>query len=105
MQRKNGCNTYLNQVVLRHISGRLKLHPEHASTDVLKLMRKPSFAMFKEFKNKASAIALKNGINQQVIPYFISSHPFLPSLMASLAIETKGMGYKLEQVQDFTPTP
>lgn len=106
MQRKNGCNTYLNQVVTRHISGRLKVAPEHASNDVLKLMRKPGFAMFKEFKNKASAIALKNGINQQVIPYFISSHPASTIAdMAALAIETKGMGYKLEQVQDFTPTP
>ncbi len=105
-QRKNKVNAYLEQVITKHVSGRLKVAPEHTSDKVLKLMRKPSFRLFVEFKRKADSIARKHGINQQVIPYFISSHPGCELIdMANLAIETKKLGYRLEQVQDFTPTP
>jgi len=97
---------YLKQLITRHVSGRLKVAPEHTSEDTLKIMRKPSFKYFYEFKRIFEQIGKKAGLNQQLIPYFISSHPgsTLES-MASLACETKELGFKLEQVQDFTPTP
>jgi uncharacterized radical SAM protein YgiQ len=97
---------YIRQLVTRHVSGRLKVAPEHTSDDVLKIMRKPSFRYFQEFKKNFDLICEKAGLKQQIIPYFISSHPgsTLES-MAHLACATKDMGFKLEQVQDFTPTP
>ena len=97
---------YLEQVVTCHISGRLKVAPEHTSDATLKIMRKPSFKHFHEFKKKYDALNKKHGLNQPLIPYFISSHPgSTMEEMANLAAETKDMGFKLEQVQDFTPTP
>ena len=97
---------YLEQVVTCHISGRLKVAPEHTSDDTLKVMRKPSFKHFHEFKKKYDKINKKHGLNQPLIPYFISSHPGSKEEdMANLAAETKDMGFRLEQVQDFTPTP
>ena len=97
---------YLNQLIHHHVSGRLKVAPEHTSDDVLKIMRKPSFKYFYKFKEKFDHISKKAGLNQQIIPYFISSHPgsTLES-MADLACKTKDLGFRLEQVQDFTPTP
>lgn len=97
---------YMEQVVTCHISGRLKVAPEHTSDATLKVMRKPSFKHFHEFKKKYEKINKKHGLNQPLIPYFISSHPGSQlEDMANLAAETKEMGFKLEQVQDFTPTP
>jgi uncharacterized radical SAM protein YgiQ len=97
---------YLEQVVCRHINGRLKVAPEHTSDDTLKMMRKPSFKHFHAFKEKYEAINSRHGLNQPLIPYFISSHPGCKEEdMANLAAETKDMGFRLEQVQDFTPTP
>jgi len=97
---------YIRQLVTRHVSGRLKVAPEHTSDDVLKVMRKPSFKYFYDFKAKFDRIGRKAGLNQQIIPYFISSHPgSTAESMAGLACETKELGFKLEQVQDFTPTP
>ncbi|NBC06923.1 MAG: YgiQ family radical SAM protein, partial [Bacteroidetes bacterium] len=97
---------YMEQVVTCHISGRLKVAPEHTSDDTLRVMRKPSFKHFHEFKKKYDAINKKHGLNQPLIPYFISSHPGSEAeSMANLAAETKDMGFRLEQVQDFTPTP
>jgi uncharacterized radical SAM protein YgiQ len=97
---------YMDQLVSRHISGRLKVAPEHTSDDTLKIMRKPSFKHFHEFKKKYEEKNKKHGLNQPLIPYFISSHPGCKEQdMANLAAETKDMGFKLEQVQDFTPTP
>ncbi len=97
---------YLEQVVCRHVSGRLKVAPEHTSEETLRVMRKPSFKHFHEFKKKYEKINKKHGLNQPLIPYFISSHPgSTEEEMANLAAETKDMGFKLEQVQDFTPTP
>lgn len=99
-------DTYMEQVVSRHVSGRLKVAPEHTSDDTLKIMRKPSFKHFHEFKRKFDQVNQKLGLKQQLIPYFISSHPGCQEEdMANLAAETKDMGFKLEQVQDFTPTP
>lgn len=97
---------YMEQVVTCHISGRLKVAPEHTSDATLRVMRKPSFKHFHEFKKKYDKINKKHGLNQPLIPYFISSHPGSQlEDMANLAAETKDMGFKLEQVQDFTPTP
>ena len=97
---------YMEQVVTCHVSGRLKVAPEHTSDNTLKIMRKPSFKHFHAFKKKYDAINKKHGLNQPLIPYFISSHPGSQMEdMANLATETKEMGFKLEQVQDFTPTP
>jgi len=97
---------YMEQVVTCHVSGRLKVAPEHTSDATLRVMRKPSFQHFHEFKKKYDKINEKHGLNQPLIPYFISSHPGSEMEdMANLAAETKDMGFKLEQVQDFTPTP
>lgn len=97
---------YIEQVVTRHISGRLKVAPEHTSDATLRVMRKPSFKYFHKFKEKYDAISEKHNLNQPLIPYFISSHPGCADEdMANLAVETKDLGFKLEQVQDFTPTP
>ena len=99
-------NRYMEQVLTRHVSGRLKVAPENTASKTLKIMRKPSFEYFKMFKKKFDQIDQKHGLNQQLIPYFISSHPGCDDAdMANLAIETKEMGFQLEQVQDFTPTP
>jgi uncharacterized radical SAM protein YgiQ len=97
---------YLEQVVTRHVSGRLKVAPEHTADDTLRIMRKPSFKHFHKFKESYDRIQAKNGLKQPLIPYFISSHPGCKEEdMANLAAETKEMGFQLEQVQDFTPTP
>ncbi|MBC8321756.1 MAG: YgiQ family radical SAM protein [Bacteroidetes bacterium] len=98
--------TYLNRVVSKNVSGRLKIAPEHTSDDVLKIMRKPSFKLYDLFKNKFLSISAKAGLKQQIIPYFISSHPgSTEEDMAQLAADTKAAGLHLEQVQGFTPTP
>ncbi len=98
---------FINELVQHHVSGRLKVAPEHTSDDVLRVMRKPSFKLFRKFKDKFDAAKKKFGKEQlQMIPYFISSHPgSAPKDMADLALQTKDLGFKLEQVQDFTPTP
>jgi len=97
---------YTENVLRNHVSGRLKVAPEHTSEPVLKLMRKPSFKNFHVFKNTFDRINKKFNLNQQLIPYFISSHPACElEDMANLAAETKDMGFQLEQVNDFTPTP
>lgn len=97
---------YAVELIKNHVSGRLKVAPEHTSDEVLNVMRKPSFKLFYELKTLFDSINKKEGINQQLIPYFISSHPGShPADMADLAIKTKELDFKLEQVQDFTPTP
>ncbi len=97
---------YLREVVKHHVSGRLKVAPEHSSNDVLKFMRKPSFQLFEQLNDEFNKINKEENLNQQLIPYFISSHPGSKSEdMADLAIKTKKMNFRLEQVQDFTPTP
>lgn len=97
---------YMEQLITRHVSGRLKVAPEHTSDNTLRIMRKPSFKYFKKFKEKYDQISAKHHLKQPLIPYFISSHPGCEEVdMANLAAETKDMGFHLEQVQDFTPTP
>jgi uncharacterized radical SAM protein YgiQ len=97
---------YAEELIKNHVSGRLKIAPEHTSNEVLGIMRKPDFSMFKEFKKLFDEINKRHNLNQQLIPYFISSHPGCKNIhMAELAVETKMMDFKLEQVQDFTPTP
>lgn len=102
----NNHDEYMEQLITRHVSGRLKVAPEHTSDDTLRVMRKPSFKYFKLFKEKYDKISDKYNLKQPLIPYFISSHPGCEEAdMANLAAETKDMGFRLEQVQDFTPTP
>ena len=97
---------YLEEVILNHVSGRLKVAPEHTSDKVLKIMRKPSFGLFFKLKRFFDSVNQSKGLKQQLIPYFISSHPGSSTTeMAELAAETKDLDFKLEQVQDFTPTP
>lgn len=97
---------YTRELITKHVSGRLKVAPEHTSPEVLKFMRKPSFDLFYEFKRIFDRINKEEGLNQQIIPYFISSHPGCHEEdMAELAVITKGLDFHLEQVQDFTPTP
>ncbi len=97
---------YMREVILRHVSGRLKVAPEHTESSVLRLMRKPDFALFEQFNRFFDKVNREAGLNQQLIPYFISSHPGCTTEdMASLAFKTKRMSFRLEQVQDFTPTP
>lgn len=97
---------YITEVVRHHVSGRLKVAPEHTSPKVLRLMRKPEFGLFKNLVQVFNKVNKDNNLNQQLIPYFISSHPQCHEEdMAHLAIETKNMDFRLEQVQDFTPTP
>lgn len=98
--------SYAEELICNHVSGRLKVAPEHTSDEVLKIMRKPSFRQFHQFKAMFDQINRKYGLKQQIIPYFISSHPGSTEIeMAELAAETKSLDFKLEQVQDFTPTP
>lgn len=97
---------YISDLIKNHVSGRLKVAPEHTSDKVLSLMRKPSFLLFRKFKKIFDDINSKYLLNQQLIPYFISSHPGCTlNDMADLASDTKDLNYHLEQVQDFTPTP
>jgi len=97
---------YTKEVLTKHVSGRLKVAPEHTSDQVLKLMRKPSFKYFHLFKKQFDQFNKRFKLNLQLIPYFISSHPASElEDMANLACETKDMGFQLEQVQGFTPTP
>jgi uncharacterized radical SAM protein YgiQ len=104
--KRNGFMEYIETLIRHHVSGRLKVAPEHTSDDVLKLMRKPSFRLFKSFKKIFDDTNLRFGLKQQLIPYFISSHPASTvEAMANLAGETSALGYRLEQIQDFTPTP
>ena len=97
---------YTHELIAHHVSGRLKVAPEHTSERVLHVMRKPSFEQFEQFKRIFDRINRDEGLRQQIIPYFISSHPGCTAEdMAELAVLTKRMDFHLEQVQDFTPTP
>ncbi|MFV0469315.1 MAG: YgiQ family radical SAM protein [Dysgonomonas sp.] len=97
---------YTREIVQKHVSGRLKVAPEHTSDKVLMCMRKPSFEQFYQFKKLFDKLNAEAGLKQQLIPYFISSHPDCTEAdMAELAIISKSLGFNLEQVQDFTPSP
>lgn len=98
--------TYMEELIAHHVSGRLKVAPEHTQDEVLRQMRKPSFTLFEQFKRIFDRVNRQYGLDQQLIPYFISSHPGCTEAdMAELAIITKNLHFHLEQVQDFTPTP
>ncbi len=104
--KRFGLTDYTRNLVKNHVSGRLKVAPEHTSDHILKIMRKPSFKLFHQFKQTFDKLNQQEGLRQQIIPYFISSHPGSDLTdMAHLACETREMGFQLEQVQDFTPTP
>ena len=97
---------YNEELITSHVSGRLKVAPEHTEDAVLQVMRKPSFELFGDFKKIFDDVNRRHGLRQQLIPYFISSHPGCRETdMAELAVKTKALDFKLEQVQDFTPTP
>ena len=97
---------YTRELIANHVSGRLKVAPEHTSDRVLHIMRKPPFSQFYEFKKIFDRINKEQNLRQQIIPYFISSHPGCTEEdMAELAVITKRLDFHLEQVQDFTPTP
>ena len=97
---------YTKELIVNHVSGRLKVAPEHTSDKTLNVMRKPSFGQFYQFKKIFDAENKKHNLNQQLIPYFISSHPGCSEEdMAELAAITKNLNFKLEQIQDFTPSP
>lgn len=97
---------YTRELIAKHVSGRLKVAPEHTSDGVLHIMRKPPFAQFHDFKKIFDKINKELNLRQQIIPYFISSHPGCTAEdMAELAVITKRLDFHLEQVQDFTPTP
>ena len=105
-QSNKAAMDYTRELIKNHVSGRLKVAPEHTSDHVLQLMRKPSFQQFFEFKRIFDRINREEHLNQQIIPYFISSHPGCSEAdMAELAVITKHLDFQLEQVQDFTPTP
>ena len=103
---ENGYSEYAEALIRNHVSGRLKVAPEHTSEKVLKMMRKPGYNAFRSFKKLFDGITSQAKLRQQIVPYFIACHPGCePEDMAHMAARTKETGFKLEQVQDFTPTP
>ncbi len=97
---------FLEELCRYHISGQLKIAPEHVSEEVLKYMKKPSEKVTTEFIEKYRAMNEKLGMNQFLVPYFMSSHPGSTLKDAlELALYIKNSGMRPEQVQDFTPTP
>lgn len=102
----NAAEKYTHELISRHVSGRLKVAPEHTSEETLRIMRKPTFSQFYRFKKTFDEINHKHNLRQQLIPYFISSHPGCTEEdMAELAAITKDLDFRPEQVQDFTPSP
>jgi len=101
-----GEREYLEELTVNHVSGRLKVAPEHTAPHVLNLMRKVPFNLFRKLKEQFERITRREGLQYQIIPYFISSHPgSSEGDMSELAEEVRSLGIKPEQVQDFTPTP
>lgn len=97
---------YTRELIAHHVSGRLKVAPEHTQDHVLQIMRKPSFSQFYDFKRIFDKVNREEGLRQQIIPYFISSHPGCRKEdMEALSHETCALGLETDQVQDFTPTP
>jgi uncharacterized radical SAM protein YgiQ len=103
---KKSYRDYARELIKHHVSGRLKVAPEHSDEKVLRLMRKPPFSLYRKMQKLFDQINKEEGMNQQLIPYFISSHPGCGNVeMAELAVNAKQMNLMPEQVQDFTPTP
>ncbi len=104
--RRYGLNEYIHRLLRYHVSGRLKLAPEHTQDGVLKMMRKPSFKSFALFYSQFKKVCRQEGLPWQMVPYFISGHPGShDSDMEALAKVVRRMGLNPEQVQEFTPTP
>lgn len=102
----SGERQYLEELAVNHVSGRLKVAPEHTSSHVLNFMRKAPFSLFRKFKSEFDKIIVRKSLKYELVPYFISSHPGSSEReMEELAGEVKSLGIKPEQVQDFTPTP
>ena len=102
----NSLKEYPSELIRYHVSGRLKVAPEHTRDSVLKVIRKPGFEKFIELKKIFEHVNEKNNLKQELIPYFISSHPGCTlEDMAELAAETRALNLRIEQVQDLTPTP
>jgi radical SAM superfamily enzyme YgiQ (UPF0313 family) len=99
-------DTFINELCKYHVSGQLKVAPEHISDKVLKLMGKPGVSVYNRFTKKYKEINAKNNMKQYVVPYLMSSHPGSTLKEAvELAEYVRDMGYMPEQVQDFYPTP
>ena len=99
-------DTFLKELVKHHVSGQLKVAPEHVSESVLEAMNKPPFSLYLEFKKKFDDLNARLGKKQYLVPYLISSHPGCTLKDAvRLAEYLKSIGYMPEQVQDFYPTP
>ena len=97
---------YFNRLVKYHVSGRLKVAPEHTQDNVLRYLGKPSFSLFRTLRKEFDLFNKRENKKYQLIPYFISSHPGCTlSDMAALSHEPSLQGVMTEQVQDFTPTP
>lgn len=97
---------YLKELILEHTSGRLKVAPEHTEPDVLKLMAKPSFALFERLRMEFDNIVRSGNKRCELVPYFISGHPGCGMReMRRLASRPALRGLYMDQVQDFTPTP
>ncbi len=97
---------YLEELIKNHISGRLKVAPEHTAPHVLAYMRKVPFDLFRKLKKRFDNIRTKHDLKYEMIPYFISAHPGCTDAdMKDLVADVKSLGIKPEQVQDFTPTP
>ena len=97
---------YGRELITHHVSGRLKVAPEHTSDNVLKIMRKPTWEQYERFHRFFEKVNKEEGMRQQLIPYFISSHPGCTNKdMQQLAERCRQLHYRPEQVQDFTPTP
>lgn len=103
---KNGGRTFLEELCAHHVSGVLKVAPEHASGKVLRQMHKPPVEVFDKFSNEYKKYNKAAGLKQYMIPYFISSHPGSTIDDAiELALYMKKTGFVPDQVQDFYPTP
>jgi uncharacterized radical SAM protein YgiQ len=104
--RQYALQPYVKKLLRHHVSGRLKVAPEHTSPGVLKLMRKPAFNQFEEFHELFRNVCHKESLPWQLVPYFISGHPgTMEQDMKDLSELVKRLGYRPEQVQEFTPTP
>lgn len=104
MQDKD--DTFLKELCEHHVSGQLKVAPEHSESQVLKKMGKPDFDVYKKFVTRFKEVNKKLGKEQYVVPYYISSHPGCSIKSAvKLSEYLNTIGYMPEQVQDFYPTP
>ena len=99
-------DAFFRRLVTNHVSGQLKVAPEHCSEGALKMMGKPPVEVFEKFKSKYFALCKEAGLEQYLVPYLMSSHPGATMKDAvNMAIWLKKWGYSPEQVQDFYPTP